>query len=173
MGSSQAVDAARTASAQSDDAFAVQALGSREQARAAVASRAALGALVLGPAGSELLVAGANGPSVTSALQGAFAPVAARAGGALRVTDVTPLVHGDSRGLSVFYAAFGVVLGAFLFGLTSMQAGASLAAGPRLGSATAFSVLMGLLAAAVTQAFDALPPTSSSSPGWSRCSRWP
>lgn len=156
VGSAQAVDAVRQASHQAEDALDVRAAATPEQARTAVESHEAFGALVLGPSGPELLVAGANGPSVTAALQSAFAP-AAQAGRPLAVTDVTPLVKGDSRGLSVFYAAFGVVLAGFLSGLTSMQAGAALHTGPRLISAVVFSALIGLATAALTSAFDALP----------------
>ncbi len=68
------------------------------------------------------------------------------------------MTSGDSRGLSVFYGAFGVVLAAFLFGLTSMQIGAALPALWRAASAVVFSALAGLVVAWLIQpVFGSLP----------------
>jgi len=154
----QVVGQLQQASTANDDAFDITTYDTREQAQTAVADHDVYGALVVAADGVELIVAGANGPSVTQTLQGAFTPVAAAAGTALTVTDVQPLAAGDSRGLSVFYAAFGIVLGAFLFGLTLMGVGRQLPYRWQAGSAVAFSLLAGLVVAwLVDPAFDALP----------------
>lgn len=54
-----------------------------------------------------------------------------------RSPDVSPLSDGDSRWLSVFYEAFGVVLAGSLFGLTSRQTASIL--GPRKVAASRWS----------------------------------
>ncbi len=41
--------------------------------------------------------------------------------GTIQVRDILPLSKGDSRGLSVFYASFGLVLAGFLFGQMTYQ----------------------------------------------------
>lgn len=144
--------------AASSEAFDVRAYPDRDAAQNAVLHRTVFGAYVVGPNGPELLVAGANGPSVTQTLQGAFGAAATASGKPLTTTDVRPISSGDSRGLSVFYGAFGVVLGGFLFGLTSMQMAPQLTARWRLASAVAFSVGAGLVVAWLIQpVFGALP----------------
>lgn len=158
VASAQVVGQVNKASAANEDAFDVTTYDTREQAQAAVADHDVYGALVVAADGVELIVAGGNGPSVTQALQGAFTPVAAATNTELTVTDVQPLAAGDSRGLSIFYAAFGIVLGAFLFGLSTMGIGRQLPHLWRAGSAVAFSLLAGLVVAwLVGPAFDALP----------------
>lgn len=145
-------------SAENDDAFNVHSYDAEKSAVDAVRAGDEYGALVVGRAEAELFVAGANGPSVTQTLQGAFGAVTKASGTQLQVTDVKPLASGDSRGLSVFYGAFGVVLAAFLFGLTSMQVGATLPALWRAVSAVAFALLAGLVVAwLLGPVFHALP----------------
>lgn len=67
----------------------------------------------------KLYYAGANGPSVTQLVTGVFGGVAAAQHQNLSTTDVLPASPDDSRGLSVFYTGFGLVLAGFLFGLVS------------------------------------------------------
>jgi hypothetical protein len=144
--------------AESSGALEVHSYPDREAARSAVLQRDILGAYVVGSKGPELLVAGANGPSVTQTLQGAFGAAAKASGQQLTTTDVRPISSGDTRALSVFYGAFGVVLAGFLFGLTSMQMGPKLPASWRAVSAAAFSVGAGLVVAWLIQpVFGALP----------------
>ncbi len=140
-----------------DSPLEVRTYPDRDSAEAAVREHTVLGALVVSPAGQELLVAGANGPSVTQTLQGGFGAAAASQA-PLQTTDVVPLSDGDSRGLSVFYGAFGVVVAGFLFGLTSMQPGAKLALRWRAGVAVTFAVAVGLVVASLLgPGFDSLP----------------
>ncbi|WP_114721153.1 ABC transporter permease [Rhodococcus sp. AG1013] len=153
------VAAIEAQSAAAGDAFDVRVYPSADTARQAVESHDVFGAYVAaGAPTADLLVAGANGPAVTEVLSRAFGAAAAATGTPLTVTDVVPLASGDSRGLSVFYAAFGVVLSAFLFGLTSMQAGPRLPVVWRAVSAVAFSILVSLVVAWLVQpVFGALP----------------
>lgn len=108
---------------------------------------------------AELLYAGANGPSVTSTVTGAFTGVAKASGDRLTVQDVVPASAGDTRGMSVFYAGFGVVLAGFLFGLMTYQMAPRLEYRWRLVSLAAFSVLAGVIVAAMAGSlgFSALP----------------
>ncbi|RVW08553.1 ABC transporter permease [Prescottella agglutinans] len=152
------VAAVEAQSAANGNAFDVRPYDSVEVARDAVSTHEVFGAFVAGTPTAELIVAGANGPPVTEVLTRAFGAAAGAAGATLTVTDVAPLAAGDSRGLSVFYAAFGVVLAGFLFGLTSMQAGPRLPAAWRAVSAVAFAVLVSIVVAwLVGPVFDALP----------------
>jgi len=137
--------------------FAVQALADAEAARAAVLHRDLYGVFVPG-APPRLLSAGANGQGVTMTLTQAFTPIAQQAGGQLQQQDLRPLAPGDTRGLGIFYGAFGVVLGGFLFGITSYQAAPKLPLRWRLLSILLFAAVSGLLVAwAADVLFAAVP----------------
>ncbi|MER6784126.1 ABC transporter permease [Streptomyces sp. NPDC000658] len=129
-------------------------------ARHALQDRKVYAAYVTGPRKSaELLYAGANGPSVTSTVTGAFSGVATASGDRLTVQDVVPASAGDTRGMSVFYAGFGVVLAGFLFGMMTYQMAPRLEYRWRLASLASFSVLAGALVATMAGSlgFSALP----------------
>ena len=141
-----------------DGPLEVRAYTDRGSAEAAVRERVVLGAFVSSAAGPELLVAGANGPSVSQTLQGVFGAVTRASGVPLQTTDVVPLSPGDSRGLSIFYGAFGVVLAGFVFGLTSAQLGPRLALKWRATSALGLAVVVGLVVAWLLEpVFGSLP----------------
>lgn len=166
VGPPQVLGAVTAQSADDDDALDVREYDDAASARAAVQERRVYGALVVDTSGARLLVAGANGTAVTQTLQGAFGAAAQASGAELEVTDVSPLSDDDSRGLSVFYGAFGVVLAGFLFGLTSRQTASHL--GPRqvAGSTVIFSVLAGLVVAVLVQpVFGALPAPFAATAG--------
>ena len=116
------------------------------------------GALVLGGPAPRLLVAGAQGQGVTTTLTEAFTPIAQQAGQQLQVEDLRPLAPGDTRGLGIFYGAFGVVLGGFLFGITSYSAAPKLPLRWRLVSILLFAVTSGLLVAWVADVLFAAVP---------------
>jgi hypothetical protein len=150
---------------QSPGGFAVTALPDAEAAADAVRHRDVYGALVPGSP-PQLLVAGANGQGVTQTLTQALGPLTAQLGsapqlrsGPPQVRDLAPLSPGDTRGLAIFYAAFGVVLGGFLFGITSYQAAPKLLLRWRVASlllfAVASGVAVGLLADVATPAVPA------------------
>ncbi|WP_063746795.1 hypothetical protein [Catenuloplanes japonicus] len=119
-------------------------------ARDAVTHREVYGAYLAGE--RELLYAGANGPGVTGTLEGLFPAAATR-------TDVLPTSAGDTRGLSIFYAGFGLVLGGFLFGLVSYQMAPRLPVRLRALSLAGFAVTAGVAAALIAgrTGFNALP----------------
>jgi hypothetical protein len=131
-------------------ALRVVPLAGAPEAEQAVRRDDVYGALVVGGQAPTLLVAGAHGQGVTQTLTQAFGPVAQQAGGQLQVQDLVPLAAGDTRGLAIFYASFGVVLGGFLFGITTYQAAPQLPFGRRALSALLFAaasgVAVGLLA---------------------------
>jgi hypothetical protein len=82
----------------------------------------------------------------------------AAVGKPLPVTDVLPLAAGDSRGLSVFYAAFGVVLAGFLFAVSSYQIAPRLRLAVRVTSMLVFSAASGVMVALIAHtALSALP----------------
>jgi hypothetical protein len=140
--------------------FDVKRYADESTARRALESRKVYAAYITEPGSSaELLYAGANGPSVTSTVTGAFSAVAQHAGDRLTVRDTLPAPAGDTRGMSVFYAGFGVVLAGFLFGMMTYQIAPRLEYRWRLASLAAFSVAAGLLVAVIAGSvgFSALP----------------
>ncbi|MCZ2830130.1 hypothetical protein O2W14_14925 [Modestobacter sp. VKM Ac-2986] len=137
--------------------FAVQGVADEAAARAAVLRHDLYGVYLPGTP-SRLLTAGANGQGVTTTLTQAFAPVAQAAGGPLQPEDLMPLAPGDSRGLGIFYAAFGVVLGGFLFGIQTYSAAPKLPLRWRVVSILLFAVVSGLLVSwAAAVLFAAVP----------------
>ena len=126
--------------------FAVERLADEAAARSAVLHRDVYGAFLPGPP-PRLLAAGANGQGVTTTLTQAFGPLAQQAGGQLQAADLQPPAPGDTRGLGIFYGAFGVVLGGFLFGIQSYSAAPKLPLRWRLVSILLFSVVSALLVA--------------------------
>jgi hypothetical protein len=130
-------------------------LPSAAAAERAVASGDVYGALVLDGPSPQLLVAGAHGQSVTQDLTDALGPAA---GGQLAVVDVAPLAEGDPRGRAIDHTAFGVVLGGFLFGITSYQVAPKLRLRLRVVSAVLFAAVAGLVGAwLAVGAFDTVP----------------
>ncbi|WP_329459749.1 ABC transporter permease [Streptomyces sp. NBC_01497] len=106
----------------------------------------------------ELLYAGANGSGVTATVTGAFGAVATAQGQQLTAHDVVPASTGDSRGLSVFYAAFGVVLAGFLYGTMTYQLAPRLEYRLRMLSLGLFGALGGLVVSLIGgHAFGAVP----------------
>ena len=139
-------------------ALALEVLPGAAAAGRAVTSGEVHAALVLdGP--PRLLVAGAHGQPVTQDLTEIVGPVVAEAAGAQpAVTDLAPLADGDRRGRAIDHTAFGVVLGGFLFGITSYQAAPKLRLRLRLLSAVLFAAAAGLLGALLSvTVFAALP----------------
>ncbi|MEU6228908.1 ABC transporter permease [Streptomyces sp. NPDC047042] len=140
--------------------FEVKRYADESAARQAVRDRTVYAAYLTSAEGSpELLYAGANGPSVTATVSSAFSAVAQSSGRTLVVKDVVPAADGDTRSMSVFYAAFGLVLAGFLFGMMTYQMAPTLEFRRRMTSLASFSVLGGVIVALLTGSlgFGALP----------------
>jgi hypothetical protein len=144
--------------AKAPGSFAITRYNGTAAAVSAIRHRDIYGALDLSGSTPRLLYAGANGPSVQSMLTSVFGADATAHHQQLVTADVRPATAGDSRSLSVFYAAFGLVLAGFLFGLTTYQAAPRLPFGQRLVSLLLFGVLGGVLTVLVAgKWFGALP----------------
>ena len=158
VGSAQQAGQVQTAlDAQSPGYFDVGPVTSEAAGRTAVLHRDVYGVYVPGSP-PRLLSAGANGQGVTQTLTQAFTPLAQQSGGQLQMQDLRPLVPGDTRGLGIFYGAFGVVLGGFIFGLLSYQAAPKLPLRWRLLSIALFAAASGMLAGlAADVLYDAIP----------------
>ncbi|WP_159045893.1 hypothetical protein [Streptomyces sp. WM6372] len=84
-------------------------------ARGALERHEVSAALGEGPGGRlHLEVAGASGPSTTSAVKSLVGAYAEGVGRQVTTQDVVPLTRYDSRGLAGFYLAFGVTLAGFV-----------------------------------------------------------
>lgn len=146
--------------APSSDEVAGEAYASVTEALDALATRGVFGVVdASSPTSTTLLYAGANGAAVRADLVSLLSPVTAANGMELTVTDALPLSNGDSGGLSIFYATFGLVLAGFLFGVNSYTAAPRLRLRQRLLSVSLFSVIGGVVIAAITGSagFGAIP----------------
>ena len=162
VGAAQQVTAVEQAVAgKAPGKFEFTTYGSAAEAQNAIEDRTTFGAYVMADDGksAQLLYAGANGPSVTGALEGLFDGVAQHSHATLETKDVVPAASGDTRGLGLFYSGFGIVLGAFLFGLISAQMAPVLQLRWRILSLAIFSVIGGAAVALIagTAGFNVLP----------------
>lgn len=107
----------------------------------------------------KLLYGSANGATVTATVTTVFGSVAHAEHHELSAEDVAPAAAGDTRGLSVFYAAFGLVLAGYLFGMTTYQLAPRLQYRWRMASLALFGGVGGLLVTLIagSTGFGALP----------------
>ncbi|MFE5857152.1 ABC transporter permease [Streptomyces sp. NPDC056500] len=110
-----------------------------------------------GSSGPQLLHAGAHGPAVSSVLLDAFGQLAEDDGRELKSTDLVPASADDTRGLSVFYTTFGLVLAGYLFGIMTFQLAPGISPARRLAGLAAFGGVGGVAVASIVAAFGALP----------------
>jgi hypothetical protein len=136
--------------------FTVETYPDESAARDAVQDRKVYAAYL---GDGKLLYGSANGAAVTATVTTAFGSVAHAEHHELAVEDVAPAAAGDTRGLSVFYAAFGLVLAGYLFGMTSYQLAPRLQYRWRMASLATFGIVGGLLIALIagSTGFGALP----------------
>jgi hypothetical protein len=138
-------------------AFQIDRYPDAASARHAVEHRQAYAAYLSEGGKPKVVYAGANGPAV-SALVTPLAAVPHGEGHKIPVVDILPLSDGDSRGLSVFYASFGLVLAGFLFGQMTYQVAPRLSFNQRVLSLGLFAVIGGLATALIAcTAFGAIP----------------
>ncbi|MEU1597354.1 ABC transporter permease [Streptomyces sp. NPDC005708] len=139
------------------DAFQVERYQDESAARSAVEHRAAYAAYLDVTGSPRLVYAGANGLAVT-AMVTPLGHAAMPGSGKIKVQDILPLSQGDSRGLSTFYASFGLVLAGFLFGQMTYQLAPRLSFRQRMLSLVIFAVVGGLATALIASTiFDAIP----------------
>ncbi|WP_051857498.1 hypothetical protein [Streptomyces cellulosae] len=137
------------------DAYTFYRYPDAEAARQAIAHDKVPAAIITEGHELRMLTAGAQGPSTISGLAAA---VSEAVGHPVPTQDVRPLVAGDARGLSAFYAAFGVVLAGFLFAVSSYQIAPRLLLSARIASMVAFSGASGVVVALIAHtAMNALP----------------
>lgn len=136
--------------------FSLETYPDKAAARQAVQDRSVYAAYV---GKGHLLYGSANGAAVTATMTTAFGSVAHAEHHDLSVEDVAPAAAGDTRGLSVFYAAFGLVLAGYLFGMTTYQLAPRLQYRWRMASLGLFGIVGGILVTAIagSAGFDALP----------------
>ncbi|MGW0949991.1 ABC transporter permease [Streptomyces sp. NPDC002623] len=136
--------------------FSVETYPDASAARDAVQDRTVYAAYL---GDGKLLYGSANGAAVTATVTTAFGSVAHAEHHELAVEDVAPAAAGDTRGLSVFYAAFGLVLAGYLFGMTTYQLAPRLQYRWRMASLALFGAVGGLLVALIagSTGFGALP----------------
>jgi hypothetical protein len=146
------------------DPLDIRVVGSADDARRLLADREVDGVLLLGAGTSDtLLVAGAEGGAVSSALTEVLTQVDAAQQRSLAAEDVLPAGDGDARGLSAFYLAVGWVVGGYLVAsIIGVSAGSRpltrLRGVVRLGSLAVYAVVSGiggvLITGPVLRAFD-------------------
>jgi hypothetical protein len=139
------------------DGFRVEPAISPAAARSDIEYRRAFGAVLQSTRTTTLLYAGANGPAVTTLVTSAVAGAAHAKQTAFTARDILPGAAGDTRGLSIFYAAFGLILCGALFGSVTYQVAPRLQLRQRILSLAVFAIAGGLLIALVAKAFSAIP----------------
>ncbi|MCD0483724.1 ABC-2 transporter permease [Streptacidiphilus sp. ASG 303] len=139
------------------DAFQVERYADEGSARSALFHRRVYAAYIEHGGTRRVLFAGANGLAV-QALVAPLGHTLQGAGGKVHTEDVLPLSGGDSRGLSVFYASFGLALAGFLFGQMTYQVAPRLSFRQRMASLGIFAVVGGLATSLIAHTvFDAIP----------------
>ncbi|MEU6219430.1 ABC transporter permease [Streptomyces sp. NPDC047022] len=139
------------------DAFQVERYRDESAATSAVEHRAAYAAYLDITGSPRLVYAGANGLAVTAVVT-QLGHATPGGGHAIKVQDILPLSKGDSRGLSVFYASFGLVLAGFLFGQMTYQLAPRLSFVQRMVSLVIFAVVGGLATSLIAgTVFEAVP----------------
>jgi len=97
---------------------------SEADARAAMDARAVDGALVVGPGGPRLMVAGAAGDGSTGVITAAFTKVFQAQGQTLQVETVHPFAAGDPHGLILFFVVLAVIVSTLIAqGLVGLRPG--------------------------------------------------
>src|SRR3954469_21662007 len=130
--------------------------GSEDDARRLLADREVDGVLLLGADGHDtLLVAGAEGGAVGSALTAVLTQVDAAQQRTLTTTDAIPAAAGDARGLSAFYLAIGWVVGGYLVAaIIGVSAGSRpstrVRGAVRLGALAVYGIVSGIGGALIT-----------------------
>jgi hypothetical protein len=108
------------------------------------------GALIAGSSGTDrLLVASAEGGSLSGALTSVMTQVETAQQRTVSVEDIVPAAKGDARGLTAFYLAVGWVVGGYLVAsILAISAGAKPAnarrARVRLGALALYSIVSGI-----------------------------
>jgi hypothetical protein len=124
--------------------------------RRLLAEREVDGVLLLGPDTTDtLLVAGAEGGAVSSALTDVLTRVDTAQQRTLTTTDAVPSAAGDARGLSAFYLAVGWVVGGYLVAaIIGVSAGSRpstcLRGAVRLGALAVYAAVSGIGGALIT-----------------------
>jgi hypothetical protein len=109
-------------------AFDFTVYSSEADARAGIDSRAVDGALIIGPAGPHLVIAGAAGDSVTGIITSAFTKVFEAQGQTLTVETVHPYAAGDPHGLILFFVILAVLVSTLIVhALAGLRHGTGLA----------------------------------------------
>jgi hypothetical protein len=105
-------------------AFAFTTFASEAEARAAIDDRAVDAALVVGPDGSRLVVAGAAGDAIGGGVTSAFTAAFRAQGQELHVETVHPFQAGDPHGIVLFFLVLSTIVAAAICGaLTALGGG--------------------------------------------------
>ncbi|MGK5733417.1 hypothetical protein [Streptomyces sp. URMC 124] len=131
------------------DRLAVRTVADRDEALRALRHRDVFGAYVPDRHAPELLVASAGSDTSAMAVQKVFAPVAARSGAPLKVTDVAPPAEGDPTGQGIFFLLVAVSIGSYASVAVLGAAGGALPMRLRAALAVATSFVVGLVGAAL------------------------
>jgi hypothetical protein len=101
-------------------AFAFTTYGSEAAARAAIAHRDVVAALVIGQAGPRLIVASGAGDAIGSAVSGAFTAAFAAQGITLPIDTVNALPAGDAHGIVLFFLVLATAIGSVVAGAATV-----------------------------------------------------
>jgi hypothetical protein len=140
----------------SGDPLDTRVAATEDDARRLLTDREVDGVLLVGPATSDtLLVAGAEGGAVSTALSQVLGQVEAAQQRTVTTQDAVPAGDSDARGLSAFYLAVGWVVGGYLVAsIIGVSAGSRpltrTRGAVRLGSLAVYAVVSGVGGALIT-----------------------
>lgn len=107
---------------QSPGAFDIERVTDGDAARAAVTDREATAGYVPAPEAHDLYVAKAEGYTLETVVQKAFAPVAEHSGAELRMHDLAPTAPGDGMGTGLFYLVLACTIPSYVMVMMLLRA---------------------------------------------------
>jgi hypothetical protein len=130
-------------------AFTIVRYDTSDDARAALDDRSVSGAVIIGTGTMQILVASGDSEASAAAISGAFSGAATAMGATPTVTDVHPLPSSDPHGIVPFFLALAISISGLVYGVLVFQLSGVRKPLEQLVSLAVFTVLDGLLAAAV------------------------
>lgn len=139
-------------SAAAPGAFRFTTYDSEAAARSAIAARDIVAALVVGPSGPRLVVAGAAGDAVTGGVTAAFTNAFRAQGTALAVEVAHPFQSGDAHGIALFFLVLATLISSVLAAALVVVRGPERGWVSQLGLVLTYAGLAGLCGALATAA---------------------
>jgi hypothetical protein len=131
-------------------AFTFTTVESEASARAVIDARDVVAALVVGPNGPRLIVAGAAGDAVTGGVTAAFTAVFGAQNTPLAVEVIHPFQSGDAHGIALFFLVLAILISTTIATAMLAVRGHELSEMTQLGVVIGYAALAGVCGALAT-----------------------